>query len=38
MMIINELNVAGATEKIFNENELCTIQDKDKSKVMILCF
>ena len=31
-------NAAGATEKIFHENEFCIIQDNDKSKVMILCF
>ena len=28
----------GATEKIFYENELSIIQDKDESNVKILCF
>ena len=34
----DDINAVGATEKIFYENELCIMQDKDKSKVMILCF
>ena len=34
----DDINAVGATEKIFYENELCIKQDKDKSKVMILCF
>ena len=37
-MIINEPNAVGVTGKIFNENELCINQDKDKSKFMILRF
>ena len=34
----DDINAVGATEKIFYENELCIMQDKGKSKVMILCF
>ena len=34
----DDVNGVGATENTFCENELCIIQDKDKSKVMILCF
>ena len=36
--LLDDINAAGATKKIFYENELCIMQDKDKSKVMILCF
>ena len=32
------INAVGATEKIFYENELYIIQDKDESNVKILCF
>ena len=34
----DDINAVGATEKIFYENELCIMQDKDKSKFMIFCF
>ena len=34
----DHINAVGATENIFYENELCIMQNKSKSKVMILCF
>ena len=34
----DDINAVGATEKIFYENELSIMLDKDKLKVMILCF
>ena len=34
----DDINAVGATEKIFYENELRIMQDKGKSKVVILCF
>ena len=34
----DDINAVGVIEKIFYESDLCIIQDKDKSKVMVLCF